>query len=182
VINQTIDDDTATGIFNRYVTDMAAHLPVIALPPDTRASEVRRSRPLLYLAILDIASAGFCDLDSQRKLRKLLIQVYAHCMLRSAEYTIELLQALILSATWYRPIEPVQPGEQLDIYQLSHTAANMAIIMGLGKRLGARTSGGPMAIHTRQLRGPESDFQAVSLATRRVWLGCFFICAKQVPS
>lgn len=64
-------------------------------------------------------------------------------MLRTDLYNLGLLQALIVSATWYRSIEPLQPGEQMDIYQFSHTAANMALIMGLGESLNAKSWGGP---------------------------------------
>ncbi|EDP51752.1 conserved hypothetical protein [Aspergillus fumigatus A1163] len=40
-------------------------------------------------------------------------------MLRTEKYTTRLLQALIVSATWHRTIEPVEPGEQTDITRLA---------------------------------------------------------------
>ncbi|KAI9847166.1 MAG: hypothetical protein M1837_003028 [Sclerophora amabilis] len=178
MLAQNLDEATATNIFNRYVTDMAPNLPIVVFPPGTKASEVRESQPIIFLAILDVASPGFCELNAQRTLRKLLVQVYFHCMLRSGEYTLGLLQALIVSATWYRPIEPLQPGEQLDIYQLSHTAANVALIMGLGQKLGRRSWGGPLPDQDQNLRGLRNAVQAQTLEARRVWLGCHYICAK----
>jgi hypothetical protein len=158
-----LDDRTAETIFGRYLSNMAPTFPVVVFPQGTTAANVRSDNPLLFLAILDVASSGFCALETQRKLRKLIVQAYVHCMLRAEQYTIGLLQALIVSATWYRTIEPVEPGEQMDIYQISHTAANMALIMRLGENLNAKSGG---------------SFGAESLEARRVWLGCHYICSK----
>ncbi|KAK2879360.1 hypothetical protein FQN49_000970, partial [Arthroderma sp. PD_2] len=178
VISQNLDETTANNIFNRYITGMAPNLPFVMFSADTKASDVRRSKPVVFLSILDIASAGFCEISAQRNIRKLIVQVYLHYMLRTNEYSLPLLQALIISAAWYQPIEPIQPGEQMDVYQLSHTASNMAIIMGLDKKLGARSWGGPSFIQKQRLKGPHSAVQEKSLSARRVWLGCHYICSN----
>lgn len=133
---------------------------------------------MLFYAILDVASSGFCELEVQRRLRKLIVQTYVHYMLRTDLYNLGLLQALIVSATWYRSIEPLQPGEQMDIYQLSHTAANMALIMGLGESLNAKSWGGPMFPRKQKGNGPQSPHQVESFDARRVWLGCYYLCSK----
>lgn len=169
--NTDLDDHTTETIFTRYVANMASTFPVVVFPPGTTAADVRRSNPVLFLSILDVASSGFCELGTQRKLRKLIVQAYVYCMLRSKEYTLGLLQALIVSATWYRTIEPVEPGEQMDIYQISHTAANMALIMRLGESLNDKS-------WREKKKGPGSALQAESLEARRVWLGCHYICSK----
>ncbi|KAF7181895.1 hypothetical protein CNMCM7691_001283 [Aspergillus felis] len=127
-----LDDRTAETIFGRYLTNMAPKLPVVVFAPGTTAADVRSGNPLLFLAILDVASSGF-------------------------------LYDRIAPATWYRTIEPVEPGEQMDIYQISHTAANMALIMRLGETLNAKSGG---SVH------------AESLEARRVWLGCHYICSN----
>ncbi|KAG2415695.1 hypothetical protein HFD88_006886 [Aspergillus terreus] len=150
---------------------MASTFPVVVFPPGTTAADVRRNNPVLFLAILDVASSGFCELGTQRKIRKLIVQAYVYCMLRSEQYTLGLLQALIVSATWYRTIEPVEPGEQMDIYQISHTAANMALIMRLGESLNDKS-------WREKKKGPGSALQAESLEGRRVWLGCHYICSN----
>ncbi|KAM5442848.1 hypothetical protein MferCBS31731_002234 [Microsporum ferrugineum] len=178
VISQNLDEITANNIFNRYISGMAPNLPFVMFPADTKASDVRKSTPIVFLSILDIASAGFCEVAVQRNIRKLIVQLYLHYMLRTNEYSLPLLQALIISAAWYQPIEPIQPGEQMDVYQLSHTASNMAIIMGLDKRLGARSWGGPSFVPKQRLKGPHSAIQEKSLAARRVWLGCHYICSN----
>lgn len=173
-----LDARTTETIFSRYLTYMVPTFPVVVFAPGITAADVRRKNPILFLAILDVASSGFCALETQRKLRKLIVQAYVHCMLRTEQYTLGLLQALIVSATWYRTIEPVEPGEQMDIYQISHTAANMALIMRLGERLNAKSWGAPMFPPREMQKGPGSAFQADSLEARRVWLGCHYICSK----
>ncbi|PKY01217.1 C6 zinc finger domain protein [Aspergillus campestris IBT 28561] len=167
-----LDDRTTETIFSRYLTNMASKFPVVVFPPSTTAADVRSDNPILFLAILDVASSGFCALETQRNLRKLIVQLYVHCMLRSEQYTLGLLQALIVSAMWYRTIEPVMPGEQMDIYQISHTAANMALIMRLGERLNINISS------REKEKRPGSVFREESLPARRVWLGCHYICSN----
>ncbi|KAE8326205.1 hypothetical protein BDV39DRAFT_206099 [Aspergillus sergii] len=176
-ITPYLDHATAEIIFNRYITNMAPTFPAVVFPPGTTAADVRNDNPILLLAILDVASSGFCDLEIQRRLRRLIVQTYVHCMLRSDQYTLGLLQALIVSATWYRSIEPLEPGEQMDIYQIGHTAANMALIMGLGDRLSNKNrepsaSPGDGQVDQRQTA------QVELLGARRVWLGCHYICSN----
>ncbi|KAL2844753.1 hypothetical protein BJY01DRAFT_248033 [Aspergillus pseudoustus] len=173
-----LDKHATETIFRRYVTDMAPSLPVVVFPPGTTGSDIRKENPILFLSILDVASSGFCALEIERKIRKLIVQTYVHCMLRSEQYTLGLLQALIVSATWYRTIEPVEPGEQMDIYQISHTAANMALIMRLGESLNAKSWWRPMFPRTDKAKEPESTFHAESLEARRAWLGCHYICSN----
>lgn len=81
-----LDDGTAETIFGRYLTNMAPTFPVVVFAPGTTAADVRSDNPLLFLAILDVASSGFCALETQRKLRKLIVQAYVHCMLRTDQY------------------------------------------------------------------------------------------------
>ncbi|KAI9926546.1 hypothetical protein MW887_004314 [Aspergillus wentii] len=162
-----MDHFTMETIFNRYMTNMAPTFPVVIYPPGTTATEARNANPVLFYAILDVASSGFCELEVQRRLRKLIVQTYVHYMLRTDLYNLGLLQALIVSATWYRSIEPLQPGEQMDIYQLSHTAANMALIMGLGESLNAKSWGGPMFPRKLKGNGPQSPHQVESFDARR---------------
>ncbi|KAB8234435.1 Zn(II)2Cys6 transcription factor domain-containing protein [Aspergillus alliaceus] len=176
-ISPYLDGPTMEIIFNRYTSNIASTFPVVVFPSGTTAAKVRKDNPILLLAILDVASSGFCELEIQRRLRKLIVQTYVHCMLRSDQYTLGLLQALIVSATWYRSIEPLEPGEQMDIYQIGHTAANMALIMGLGDKLnnGSRES----SVLAQKGQGDRyQSARAEALDARRVWLGCHYICSN----
>ncbi|KAK6814539.1 hypothetical protein RU639_009444 [Aspergillus parasiticus] len=174
-ITPYLDHATAETMLSRYITNMAPTFPAVVFPPGTTAADIRKDNPILLLAILDVASSGFCELEIQRRLRKLVVQTYVHCMLRSDQYTLGLLQALIVSATWYRSIEPLEPGEQMDIYQIGHTAANMALIMGLGDKLNNRESS---ALPEEGQTDRRQTAQAELLRARRVWLGCHCICSN----
>lgn len=70
----------------------------------------------------------------------------------------------------------------MDVYQLSHTASNMAIIMGLDKKWGSGLSSGSTILLPSQQQTSEeslsSDAEERILAARRVWLGCHYICSK----
>ncbi|KAE8152199.1 hypothetical protein BDV25DRAFT_128204 [Aspergillus avenaceus] len=177
-VDPYLDRSTVEIIFNRYVTGMAPTFPVVVFPRGTTGADIRKNNPILLLAILDVASSGFCDIEVQRRLRKLIVQTYVHCMLRSDQYTLDLLQALIVSATWYRSIEPLKPGEQMDIYQISHTAANMALIMRLGESLSVN----PVEASIISREGQPRSTHADCLAARRIWLGCHYICSNTAMS
>lgn len=180
ILEDIIDQDTASILFEHFTASMLPGFPFMAFPHNTSARHVWKNTPITFLAILDAAADGFCEPETARKLRRLLVQVYSTCVLGTSSFSLPLLQALIISAVWHRTIESAQPGEQMDVYQISHAAANMAIIMGLGKSMKAQTWSGPMSTKDRQFRGPASPYQAPSLDARRIWLGCHYICSKYV--
>lgn len=177
-IAEIIEEEIADTVFEEFITRMLPEFPFMAFPPDTSARDVCRRTPITFLAILDVAADGFCDLEASRRLRRLLVQEYSTRLLVTSEFSISILQALIISATWLKTIEPPGPGEQMEVYQISHAAANMAIIMGLGKAMKAQTWSGPMLSQAHNLRGPASQYQASSLDARRLWLSCHYICSK----
>ncbi|PIG79068.1 Zn(II)2Cys6 transcription factor [Aspergillus arachidicola] len=168
-ITPYLDHATAETMLSRYITNMAPTFPAVVFPPGTTAADVRKDNPILLLAILDVASSGFCELEIQRRLRKLVVQ--------TDQYTLGLLQALIVSATWYRSIEPLEPGEQMDIYQIGHTAANMALIMGLSDKLNNKNRESSALPGEGQTDRHQTS-QAELLRAQRVWLGCYYICSN----
>ncbi|KAI9880773.1 MAG: hypothetical protein M1830_000209 [Pleopsidium flavum] len=125
-----LEAGTATQIFDHYVSYMAPHLPAVVFPPQITAAEIRRTKSILFLAILSVSS-GLSHPEIQRTLTKELMRVYADRIILKGEKTLELIQALQISALWYWPPEHY---EELKFYQLIHIAAVMAIDVGLGKR------------------------------------------------
>ncbi|KAB8221994.1 hypothetical protein BDV33DRAFT_229871 [Aspergillus novoparasiticus] len=91
-ITPYLDHATAETMLSRYITNMAPTFPAVVFPPGTTAADVRKDNPILLLAILDVASSGFCELEIQRRLRKLVVQTtsmslrapnvmrWTHCM------------------------------------------------------------------------------------------------------
>lgn len=168
-----LDAGTATQIFDHYIRDMAFHLPAVVFPQGTTAAEIRRTKPTLFLAILSVSS-GLSHPEIQRVLTKELTRVYADRIIIKGEKTLELIQALQISALWYWPPEHY---EELKFYQLIHIGVVMAIDVGLGKRSKPSTHGnlGLWRDHPwKKTPFPNPN----SVESRRAWLGCYFLCAK----
>jgi hypothetical protein len=148
-IRDTIDDETTSMVFDHFVGTMLQHFPFVAFLPHATAEEILRTTPIIILAIIDAAGDGFYDTEVLRSLRKLLVKVYSTCLLESNSHGVSLLQALVISVMWHRDMD----GEHMDVFQLSHAAANMAMVMGMGKH--------------------PSNVEA-----RRLWLACYYICSR----
>jgi len=142
-------------IFSHFIENMLQHVPFMVFRPHATAEAVLRTTPALLLAILDAAGDGFYDTKVARHVRQLLVRVYSTCVLDTNLYRVCLLQALIVSVVWHRDFDAPQAGEQMDVFQISRTAANMAMVMGMGK-------GNPYT----------------SLEVRRLWLACYYICSR----
>lgn len=158
-IRETIDDETISLIFSHFIENMLQHFPFMVFRANATAEALLRTTPTLLLAILDAAGDGFVDMNVARHVRKLLVRVYSTCLLDTSLYRVSLLQALIISVVWHRDLGVIQAGEQMDVFQISHTAANMAMVMGMGK--GNRFT---------------------SLEVRRLWSACYYICSRSTHS
>lgn len=173
-ISDIISDDGAAQTFQRYVMEMAVHMPAVVFPPRTTAEEVRANRPVSFLSILVAGSLGLTPLETQEKLAALLLDVLADSIVRNGEKSLDLIQALLVATIWYRPPKHY---EQMNFYQLGHIAAVMAIDMGMGKRSYTsktmRVQPGP-----EQMRMPNFMFNSESVEARRTWLVCYFNCTK----
>lgn len=163
----------AARVFDRYVTEMAPHLPAIVFDPGATAAEVRSSKPVLFLSILVAASKGLLDLDIQEQLATLQLDNFADGIIRHGAKSLEIVQAMLVATIWYKPPKRY---DQMNFYQLTHVAAVMAIDIGLGKRLKKtwRTMGPAFS----EGRTPRSMLLSDTVEVRRTWLGCYFQCAK----
>lgn len=177
-INSIISPDMAAQIFTRYNTKLAPNLPAVVFPPSTTAEQVFREKPILYVCILSAASHGNMHPDIARQLQREAIGAIADCVVRSGAKSLELIQAMQVTALWYKPPEK---AEQTNFYQIIHMAAVMALDIGLGKRFNPakakRGFGGPNA---KYAPGPGKVLPQDSdtLEARRAWLGCYFLCAR----
>ena len=181
-INSIISPDMAAQIFTRYNTKLAPNLPAVVFPPSTTAEQVFREKPILYVCILSAASHGNMHPDIAKALQREAIGAIADCVVRSGAKSLELIQAMQVTALWYKPPEK---AEQTNFYQIIHMAAVMALDIGLGKRFNPakakRGFGGPNA---KYAPGPGKMIPQDSdtLEARRAWLGCYFLCARFVHS
>lgn len=177
-VNSLINPAMAATIFNRYMTKLAPHLPAIVFSPGTSAEQVFKEKPILYVCILSAASFGALPLDTSKELAGEAVGAIADCVVRNGAKSLELIQAMQVVALWYKPPEN---AEQTNFYQIIHMAAVMALDIGLGKRFNPskarRGFGGPNAQfapgHSKTLP-QDSD----TLEARRVWLTCYYLCAR----
>ncbi|CAD0095228.1 unnamed protein product, partial [Aureobasidium mustum] len=177
-IHDIIDDETTSMIFDHFRTNMLKHLPFVAFPSDVVATEIRQTASILLLAILDAAGDGYYDMETSCRLRRRLTEVYSAYFHENSADGIIMLQAQIISVLWNRDPEPSQAGSQLNVFQLSHTAANMATGMGLESRLKNWSWNKSLPYQSDHFRGATSEYQFSTLEVRRLWLACYYICSK----
>ncbi|GME25998.1 hypothetical protein GTA08_BOTSDO08363 [Neofusicoccum parvum] len=86
-----------------YKSTLTPHFPFVVLPQDTSAQQLRREKPLLFLAVL--ASAAYGDVAVQRDLAMRMRNVIAEYLAGRGSMSFELLQALLVHLAWsqYHP-------------------------------------------------------------------------------
>ncbi|KAK4580094.1 hypothetical protein LTR86_000296 [Recurvomyces mirabilis] len=116
---------TARQLYETYETDLFPHWPPVPIPANMSADDMRVTRPALFLAII-AAAAGKENSELAATLDKEVLDI-----LMQSEKSLDLIQALLLSAVWYHP--PSKFG-QLKYYEYIHMAATMAMDIGIGTR------------------------------------------------
>lgn len=165
-----LDAPTAAKIFSYYTNNMAGHMPIVVIPPEVTAGMIRKNKPTLFLAILSVASAQDYP-DLQGILTREIMNAYADRLIRKHERSLELIQALQLSATWY--------SKDANFYQLIHLAATMGIELGISTR--TKTHKERFLERWKDnLRTKTEMSVKEKLESQRAWLGCYFLCAKYV--
>ena len=165
-----LDAVTATKIFEYYNENMAPHMPVVVFSSDITAGTVRKTKPTLFLAILSIASAQDYP-DLQGRLTREIMRAFADRLICKREKSLELIQALQVSTIWY--------STDANFYQLIHLAAVMGIELGISSRARSKKERFLELWRDESRTKLDSDGKD-SLASKRVWLGCYFLCAKYV--
>ncbi len=167
-----IDAPTAHRIFDRYNSEMQ-FLPVVVFQPGTTAEEIRRSKPVLFLAILSAASNTIRP-DLQSTLLGEIMRILADRIIYRGEKTLELVQSLQVTTVFYQPPDRY---EELNFNQLIHIAVIMGTDIGMGKRSRAGQVA-PWREHMGKTAYPGPD----AAETRRAWLGMYFMCANAAMS
>lgn len=184
---------TARQLFTSYRKHLFPHYPVVPIPDSTSADELRQVKPTLFLAII-AAAAGTENPELSAMLDREVLHTYATKSLVHSEKSLELVQALLISAIWYHP--PNKFG-QLKYYEYIHMAATMAMDIGIGQRPTRHRS--RFGSHDKQLqvrnpnvhpledssnpdlsltpRSRDSSPNTTSLESRRTFLACVVVCA-----
>lgn len=165
-----IDVITAYRCFDRYTSEMCKQLPIVVFPADQSAEEVRKSRPILFLAVLAVGS-GTIRPDLQPKLTSEATRILGDRIISNGEKSLELVQSIQLLTVFYQPPERY---EESNFNQLIHVAAVMAMDIGMGKRL----KKGSYPVWKSYTDKNKSMLDLNSAETRRCWLGCYYMCTK----
>ncbi|KAF5860277.1 hypothetical protein ETB97_001755 [Aspergillus alliaceus] len=113
-----------------YITELTAFAPMVLLPPDTTASQLRRSKPTLFLSVIAAAAIAIDD-GLAVILNRELVRLYAERFFINGDKSFELVQTLLLMIVFYYP--PESPLK-LQNYQYTHIAATMALEIGLATK------------------------------------------------
>lgn len=131
-----VSPEVADMLFDSYNSELAQHFPVVLLPPTTTARELRRSKPILFLAVITAACCGY-DSHLYGVLFDEIAKLFAEQVFINGEKSLELVQALTIISVWYCPPHEVASGKPLRFYQYIHIAATMALDIGLGTQVEA---------------------------------------------
>ncbi|KAG5289861.1 C6 transcription factor [Histoplasma ohiense] len=173
-----VDTEMALKCFNRYVNEMSPLLPFIVFPPETTMAQVRRTKPILLLAILAV-SVGIFNPELQVTLLNEVFRLFADHVIVRGSKSLELVQAIVVSIIWYRPPEHY---EEMKFYQLIHIATTMAMDLGMNRRTKSTAKSKSMGMW-RELMGKKTVMvEPDAPETRRAWLGCYFMCVNVAMS
>lgn len=174
VDRKIIDSDTATRMFDHYTKAMSPHMPAVVFRPDVTAGEIRKTKPVLFLAILSVASYQEYP-KLQKILHKEITRVYAESIICKGEKSLELIQALQVSSVWFSP----EDYKNARSYQLINMAVSMAIVLGLSQKkpffTGLSTNPWKENKFTREPPGGGS-----AIERQRAWLSCFSLSGMLV--
>ncbi|KAH6708591.1 hypothetical protein VD0002_g6184 [Verticillium dahliae] len=167
-----ISSQKADALLSRYNTQLVPHMPAVIFPPDLTATELRETRPTLFLAVATAASTDTPEL--QRLLSRELTRVFAEKIMIRAEKSLELVQALQITVTWYwLPDE----YDQVHIYYLATTSISMAIDIGLGGCTPSKPTV-PYGAYAFSRATQLSAIDPTALDARRTWLVCYFMASS----
>lgn len=161
-IDGLISRHVAEEVFQQYIDSFAPTCPMVVFPPGTTPTLVRETRPVLFLAVISVASTGYCAVEEQQELVAETRRQIADIAVVRGSKSLELVQALQVALLWYRA-----PGdyEQMSMNQLAQIMVTVATDAGLD------------VVHKPELSSMCHDTWSRAEA-HRAWLGCFLLSAR----
>ena len=158
----------AEDLFAHYTKDMVPHMPIVVFPTNNTCNFVRKSTPVLFLAIMSVAS-GQDYPHIQAPLNTEIMGIFADRFFVKGEKSLEIVQALQVVAIWYWP----DPTGNSKYYQFIHNATVVAMELGIDRK--AR----PIRGQISQLPGSGLPlFDTETSECRRAWLGCYLLSSR----
>ena len=178
----------ARKLVSHYQNNLYPQYPQVYIA--CSAEELRESKPTLFLAVL-AAGAESEDAALAIALDTEILQEYANRSVVQSEKSVELVQALLVSAVWYLP--PNKFG-QLKYYEYIHMAATMAADIGITtrpskltrSRFAAKNNMPSYPMHPSEdvanpdlsmsVRATQWSEGTGNIECRRAFLSCYAIC------
>ena len=161
---QILSSAIATEIFQIYSHRMVPYLPAVVIPSHYTAGDIRKTKPVLFLAILSVAS-GHKYSNIQRTLTREIMSTYADRIVNKGEKSLELIQALQVSVTWHVAVDQ----HDTRAFQLIQMAAAMATAIKYTRENGCAL----LELGLRQKRNPQS--LEIEVEKKRAWLSCYVL-------
>ncbi|CRG87846.1 Weak acid resistance protein 1 [Talaromyces islandicus] len=142
---------------------------MVVFPPGTTMENVRSDKPILFWAIV-AASINTIKPDVQPLLIQETYRAFGEHIFVRRQKSLELVQALIICCLWYNSPERI---EELNVYQLVHSAVVMAMDLGMNKQVPKKK----MTFRSIQeaTRRIPISFNADGIETRRTWISVYFL-------
>ena len=156
-----LDEVTQHQVFDKFVKELLPHLPFIYFNSDVTFHHLRHRQSILLKAILAASAASLYPPLGQALAVK-LEREYADRIMVRGEKSIELIQALLVTAVWYQPPTRFQ---DLKFTMYGHLAANMALDLRLANGRPLDNSEGGIANQMNSLR---------------VVITCYLLCTRFV--
>jgi hypothetical protein len=175
----------ARKLVSHYQNNLYPQYPQVYIA--CSADELRETKPTLFLAVL-AAGAESEDGALATALDHEILQEYANRSVVQSEKSVELVQALLISAVWYLP--PNKFG-QLKYYEYIHMAATMAADIGITTRPSKLNRSRFAAKHdipmhpsedvanpdlSMSVRASQWSEGTGNIECRRAFLSCYAIC------
>ncbi|KAJ5876950.1 hypothetical protein N7455_000415 [Penicillium solitum] len=113
-----------------FIHELAFFFPLVVLPPNTTAAQLRQTKPILFLSVIAATSISV-DAGLATVLNREMVRLYSERFFIEGEKSLELVQALLLMIIFYLP--PASPLK-LQLYQYTHIASTMALEIGLANK------------------------------------------------
>ena len=168
VDRQILSAAKATEIFQFYREKMVQYFPAVVFPDHVTAGEIRKTKPILFLAILSVASRHKHP-DVQQILSREIIQTYADRIIVRGEKSLELVQAMQVSTIWH----VAEDANDTRPFQLINLATAMGMALRFTNAKGVSVLG--MGIRSRpshQLVEPKKE----TTEKKRGLLSCYILC------
>ncbi len=167
---RVMEAKTAYQLFEFYKAEMSGMFSFVVFAPDVLAETIRHENPLLFLSVVNIA-AGVLMPQLHQYLTGEVWRILADRVMCTGAPSVEVIQALQVTAVYYT--HHLRRDDYRNFHHLVHSAAVMAMDVGMGKRIRpnrSRLFNDPWE-HGLVRKAPNSA------EIRRTWLGAYYLCS-----